>query len=503
MPRISVIGQVLPELKKRKKVAAYARVSMETEMLLHSLSAQVSHYNGLIQKNPDWEFAGIYADEGISGRDTSHRSDFNRLLADCDAGKIDMVLVKSISRFARDTVDTLTVTRHLKELGIDVYFERENIHSISDEGELLLTLLASFAQEESRSISENVKWGIRKRFEKGIPNGHKAPYGYEWDGEMYRAIPEQGEVIKEIFAKYLSGASAYGIAKELSERGVTGQKGVPMDDSTIKFILTNPSYTGSMLLQKNFISEGHTRKRNKGELPMYMVEGMFEPLIPQADFEKAQLIRKQRADAAANKNPTLTAFSGLVRCGECGCSASRRTTKYGKKWNCNTRERKGKDVCGFRPIYETELEQAAAAALGLVAFDGDAVRREVSRIVINADRIEFRMKNGKAKEVMRAYQRGRSAFSQKITCGCCGRKLECDYWKMGPKGQKKKYKVWVCRGCSFRRLLDDDFREAVAEVLGREDCEPRFVKEVAGVTAYEDRFEFHFTDGEVAEWQRE
>ncbi len=502
MPRISVIGPVMPELKKRKRVAAYARVSMETEMLLHSLSAQVSHYNGLIQKNPDWEFAGIYADEGISGRDTSHRSDFNRLLADCDAGKIDMVLVKSISRFARDTVDTLTVTRHLKELGIDVYFERENIHSLSDEGELLLTLLASFAQEESRSISENVKWGIRKRFEEGIPNGHKAPYGYEWDGEMYRAIPKQGEIIKEIFEKYLSGASAYGIAKELSERGVTGQKGVPMDDSTIKFILANPSYTGSMLLQKNFISEGHTRKRNKGELPMYMVEGMFEPLITQTDFEKVQAIREERAESAANKNPVLTAFSGLVRCGECGCSVSRRTTKYGKKWNCNTRERKGKDVCRLRPVYESELEQAAAAALGLDAFDGDAVKREVGRIVINADSIEFVMRNGRVRKIMREYQRGRSAFSQKITCGCCGRKLECDYWKIGPKGQKKKYKVWVCRGCSFRRLLDDDFREAVAEVLGREDCEPRFVKEVAGVTAYGDRFEFHFTDGEVAEWQR-
>ena len=502
MPKISVIEPLIPQLREKKKVAAYARVSMETEMLLHSLSAQVSYYNDLIQKNPDWEFAGVYADEGISGTGTAHRDDFNRLLADCDAGKIDMVLVKSISRFARDTVDTLTATRHLKELGIDVYFEREHIHSISDEGELLLTLLASFAQEESRSISENVKWGIRKRFEQGIPNGHKAPYGYEWDGEMYRIIPEQGEVVKEIFAKYLSGASAYGIAKELSKRGITRQKGVPMDDSTVKFILTNPSYTGAMLLQKNFISEGHTRKRNKGELPMYMVEGMFEPLILQGDFEKAQLIREQRADAAANKNPTLTAFSGLVKCGECGHSVSRRTTKYGKKWNCNTRERKGKDVCRLRPVYESELEQAAAAALGLDAFDGDAVKREVGRIVINADSIEFVMRNGRVRKIMREYQRGRSAFSQKITCGCCGRKLECDYWKIGPKGQKKKYKVWVCRGCSFRRLLDDDFREAVAEVLGREDCEPRFVKEVAGVTAYGDRFEFHFTDGEVAEWQR-
>lgn len=502
MPRISVIGQVLPELEKKKRVAAYARVSMETEMLLHSLSAQVSRYNELIQKNPEWEFAGIYADEGISGRDTGHRSDFNRLLADCDAGKIDMVLVKSISRFARDTVDALTVTRHLKELGIDVYFEREDIHSISEEGELLLTLLASFAQEESRSISENVKWGIRKRFEQGIPNGHKAPYGYEWDGEMYRAIPGQGEVVREIFSKYLSGASAYGIAKELSERGVTGQKGVPMDDSAVRFILSNPSYTGSMLLQKNFISEGHTRKRNKGELPMYMVEGMFEPLVTQADFEKVQQIRAQRADAAANRNPVLTAFSGLVRCGECGCSVSRRTTKYGKKWNCNTRGRKGKDVCGLRPVYESELEQAAASALGLDSFDGDTVKREVGRIVINADSIEFGMKNGRARKVMRAYRRGRSAFSQKITCGCCGRKLECDYWKMGPEGQKERRKVWVCRGCTFRRLMDDELREAVAAVLGSKDCEPRFVKEVADVAVFADRFEFHFTEGGMAEWQR-
>ena len=142
MPRISVIGQILPELKKRKRVAAYARVSMETEMLLHSLSAQVSHYNGLIQKNPDWEFAGIYADEGISGRDTSHRDDFNRLLADCDAGKIDMVLVKSVSRFARDTVDTLTVTRHLKELGIDVYFEKKDFYTATSPENAAVTALS-------------------------------------------------------------------------------------------------------------------------------------------------------------------------------------------------------------------------------------------------------------------------------------------------------------------------------------------------------------------------
>ncbi len=179
MSNIRKIENISVAVDTRKKVAAYARVSMETELLNHSLSVQISYYSNLIQKNPDWIYAGVYADSGITGTSTVHRDEFNRMIEDYDAGKIDIILVNSISRFARDTVDTLNVTRHLKEIGIDVYFEREKIHSLSSEGELLLTLLASFAQEESRSISENVKWGIRKRFEEGIPNGHKVPYGYE------------------------------------------------------------------------------------------------------------------------------------------------------------------------------------------------------------------------------------------------------------------------------------------------------------------------------------
>ena len=176
MPRIRQITQGVTQLKRKKRVAAYARVSEECEVLLHSLSAQVSYYSTLIQNNPEWEYAGVYVDQGITGTSTAHRDGFNRLVADCDAGKIDMVLVKSISRFARDTVDCLNTTRHLKDLGISVYFEREKINSLSEDGELMLTLLASFAQEESRSISENIKWATRKRFEQCIPNGHKSPY---------------------------------------------------------------------------------------------------------------------------------------------------------------------------------------------------------------------------------------------------------------------------------------------------------------------------------------
>lgn len=227
MAKIRKIESFVPRLTERKKVAAYARVSTDLGQQLNSLSAQVSYYSSYIQRNPEWEYVGVYADEGITGTSTKHRDEFNRLMEDCDAGKIDIVLVKSISRFARDTIDTLNATRHLKDIGIDVYFEKENIHSISDEGELLLTLLASFAQEESRSISENVKWGIRKKFKEGIPNGHKAPYGYKWDGDMFRIIPEQGEVVKEIYARYLDGEAAYTIAKDLESRGIVGQSGVP------------------------------------------------------------------------------------------------------------------------------------------------------------------------------------------------------------------------------------------------------------------------------------
>lgn len=168
MKTVTKIEPQQPILKSRKRVAAYARVSMETERLQHSLSAQISYYNDKIQKNPDWLFAGVYVDDGISGTGTTKREEFNRMIADADAGKIDIILTKSISRFARNTVDLLETVRHLREIGVEVWFERENIHSLSGDGELMLSILASFAQEESRNISDNVKWGIRKRMEEGI-----------------------------------------------------------------------------------------------------------------------------------------------------------------------------------------------------------------------------------------------------------------------------------------------------------------------------------------------
>ena len=500
--KIQRIEPIIPGLKERKRVAAYARVSMETELLHHSLSAQVSHYSSLIQSNPEWEYAGVYADEGVTGTSTKKRDEFNHLMKDCDAGKIDLILVKSISRFARDTVDTLNTTRHLKDLGIDVFFEREGIHSLSNEGELLLTLLAAFAQAESQSISENVKWGIRKRFKLGIPNGNKAPYGYRWNGDGFSIIPEQGMVVKEIYRRYLAGESAYSIAKMLADKGIKGQSGVPMDDSTIKNILSSLSYTGTMLLQKNFFTEGHKRKKNKGELPMYAVEEMFEPLVLKSDFDLAQQIMKERAESMPNRNPKLTAFSGIVRCANCGCSVSRRTSRCGKKWICNTKERKGKSVCDFRDIYETELEEAATKALNLDVFDANAVKSKVGIITVDKAYITFRLKNGTSKQILREYKKGHSVFSSRLFCGHCGRMLESGNRNIGPVGQKKKHKVWMCKGCSAPNELDDTFKIATQMLFHEKNCDGLFAQNIEKAINYDNKIDFYDKKGNVITWQK-
>ena len=487
-----------PILQKKLRVAAYARVSVDT--LHHSLAAQISYYSSLIQKNPTWEYAGVYADEGITGTSTTHRTEFKRLIADCNAGKIDLVLVKSIGRFARDTVDCLHTVRQLKEKGIAVRFERENIDSMSEDGELLLTLLASFAQEESRSIGDNIRWGVRRRFAEGIPNGHKPPYGYRWDGEKFRIIPAESEIVKEIFRRYLAEESAYAIAKSLAGCGVTGRQGRLIEQTTVKDILSNISYTGTMALQKNFISEGHIRKRNKGELPIYMVDGMFEPLISRDDFDKAQEIRQRRAERAANRNPVLLPFSGMVKCGCCGGGFSRRTAGKYRRWGCNTRERKGGSACDSRPIKEEELVAVVRAVMEKDDFDAAELRRKVSKIFIHGDCVEFRLTNGRIKKTARIYngQRGSNPFTNKVYCASCDRKCERDTWTKGTK-------VWACSQprtkCRLKRLPESELKE-VAESLFGDGYEGKIVQNVERIVISNDEVIFQLKEGGAYRWQR-
>ena len=505
MKKVRKLTPVVPILKPRKRVAAYARVSMETEQLLHSLSAQVSHYSSLIQMNPEWEYAGVYVDEGVTGTSVARRTEFKRLISDCDAGKIDIVLTKSISRFARDTVDCLNTIRHLKDIGVEVRFEREGISTFTSDGELLLTLLASFAQAESESTAANVRWAIRKGFEEGIPNGHKPPYGYEWDGEKYRIIPEQGEVVKAIFRRYLAGESGYSIAKSLKEQGIVGQNGIPMCDSTIKDIISNISYTGTMILQKNYITEGHKRKRNRGELTRYAVNEMYEPLVSVEDYEQALLIRRKRAEEADNAHVTLTRFSGLVKCGHCGCGVSRRTERAAKRWVCNTRERRGVEACDMHPLTETELIEAATDAIGDVT--DDEFRMRVKGIAIYGDRIEFIMTEGKTRTAPRKYGRfnAKCAFSGKVVCGVCGSKLSRDTW-CRKKEPDKKIASWGCIGprsaCNLHRILEEHLLRATASVLAAKDSQPAFAEHVRWALVYNDRVEFELRNGEMRTWVR-
>ena len=239
MAKIIKVEQTVPTIKTKKKVAAYARVSMESERMNHSLSAQISYYSTLIQKNPDWQYAGVFADDGISGTSIEKRDEFKRMIAAAEKGDIDIILTKSIQRFARNTVDLLETVWRLKDIGVEVRFEKEHINSMDGDGELMLTILASFAQEDSRSISENVQWGTRKRFEQGIPNGKFQIYGYRWDGDQLVVEPEEAKIVKLIYDNFLNGLSAETTEKQLAAMGVKSYKGQHFGNTSIRQILGN------------------------------------------------------------------------------------------------------------------------------------------------------------------------------------------------------------------------------------------------------------------------
>ena len=284
------------EAPKLTRVAAYARVSSGKDAMLHSLSAQVSYYNDLIQRHPGWVFCGVYADEALTGT-KADRENFTRLLQDCKAGKVDMVITKSISRFARNTVTLLETVRELKLIGVDVYFEEQNIHSISADGELMLSILASYAQEESLSASENQKWRIKRNFENGMPwNG--TLLGYRYENGKYIIVQDEAETVRLIFDSYLSGMGITAIMKMLNEKGILSRNGNAWCKSSVMRVLRNYAYTGNLLLQQTY-RENHLTKRtlqNNGELPKYHIADSHEPIIPLRQFNAVQEEIMRRAD---------------------------------------------------------------------------------------------------------------------------------------------------------------------------------------------------------------
>lgn len=389
-------------LPSRQRVAAYARVSCGKDEMLHSLAAQVSFYSNLIQGKPEWEYVGVYADEAETGTKDS-RPEFQRLIADCRARRIDLILTKSISRFARNTVTLLETVRELKDLGVGVFFEEQNLHSLSGDGELMLTILASYAQEESRSVSENCKWRIRKDFKEGKPSNNIRIYGYEYKAGKLTVIPEEAEVVRMIFADYLSGLGKNAIMKKLVRLGVPTKCGGRWSESTVSSILANEKFIGDMCLQKGFIANHMTKhwKPNNGELEKYYVEGSHEAIIDKETFEAVQVEMARRALKAHHpQKRTFCEFSGLITCGRCGARFRKKInsigTKYAKAtWACATYTYRGKHECAAKRIPEDILKEKCAEALGFAKYDPAVFTAKVAAITIPDDGVlVFTFKDG-------------------------------------------------------------------------------------------------------------
>ncbi|WP_342416697.1 recombinase family protein [Paenibacillus sp. FSL R10-2782] len=359
---------------QKKKVAAYCRVSTDSEEQKESYTNQVNHYTQYIQNNLEWEMADIYADEGITGTTTKNRTQFNRMIQDARNGKLDLILVKSISRFARNTLDLLKYVRELKSLGVAVFFERENINTLDTTGEVLLTILSSLAQDESRNISENSRWGILRGFQNGKVFCNTTRFlGYDKDEQGELVINEsEAEIVRRIYEEYLDGKSYQVIARGLMRdhiKTVTG--GDTWWDSSITLILTNEKYYGALLQQKTVTVDflTHKRIRNKGQEQQYLIEDNHEPIVSKELFEAVQKEKERRAKlkgsvmGESKRYSSKYALSSKVYCGCCGAIFKRRTwnsNNPSKKvvWQCKTYVNKGKVACDAKSVDEPILHSA-------------------------------------------------------------------------------------------------------------------------------------------------
>lgn len=366
---------------ERRRVAGYARVSTDMEDQQGSYAAQCDYYTKYIKSRSDWEFVGLYSDEGISATSTRRRAGFQQMVEDALSGKIDLIITKSVSRFARNTVDSLSTIRKLKDGGTECYFEKENIWTFDSKGELLLTIMSSLAQEESRSISENCTWGQRKRFADGkvtVPFGRFLGYDRGADGNLV-VNEEQAKVVRRIYGLFLQGRSPYLVAKMLTKEGVPTPGGKKVwGNAVVESILSNEKYKGDALLQKvytiDFLSK--KKKKNEGEIPQYYVEGNHEAIIPPSIFDQVQeLLRARRK--GKNCGSCANVFSGRIRCGACGgwygSKVWHSNDKYRKVvWQCNHKYGGGKK-CTTPHLDEHTIRSLFLDALNQISRETDVI----------------------------------------------------------------------------------------------------------------------------------
>ncbi|MEA5048785.1 MAG: recombinase family protein [Eubacteriales bacterium] len=371
-----------------RRVAAYARVSTDSDEQFTSFEAQVDYYTRQIAAKQDWMMVEVYTDEGITGTNTKKRDGFNRMIADALAGKIDLIITKSISRFARNTVDTLTAVRQLKDKGVEVFFEKENIYTMDSKGELLITIMSSLAQEESRSISENVAWGKRAKCEEGkVYLPYKQFLGYEkgQDG-LPRIVEDQAETVRLIYKLFLDGLMPSGIAKKLTERGISSPAGkLVWYSGTVESILTNEKYKGDALLQKTFCVNFLTKemKRNEGELPQYYVEQSHPAIVSPEVFDEVQQELKRRREARYVGRSGC--FSSKIICGECGSYYGRKvwhsTDKYRTViWRCQHKYDNG-EPCKTPHVTEDQIKAAFVTEMNRVIANKEQVLADIKTLI--------------------------------------------------------------------------------------------------------------------------
>ena len=364
----------------KRRAAGYARVSTDSDEQFTSYEAQVDYYTQYILRHSEWEFVKVYTDEGISGTNTKHRDGFNEMIQDALDGKIDIIITKSVSRFARNTVDSLVTIRKLKDKGVEVFFEKENIYTFDSKGELLLTIMASLAQEESRSISENVTWGQRKRFADGkvsLPYKHFLGYKKGPDG-LPEIVPEQAAIVTYIYDLFMLGLTTSAIARRLTDEGIPTPSGkVKWSSSTVESILTNEKYKGDALLQKEFTVDflEKKKKRNEGEVPQYYVENSHPAIISRDLFDRVQ-VEMQRRKRQGRKYSGHSVFASHIFCGDCGAMYGPKvwnsTSKYRRViWQCNDKFKGEK--CSTPHVTEEEIKSRFLTVFNQLLLDRDAV----------------------------------------------------------------------------------------------------------------------------------
>jgi len=393
IPRAMLLNITTDDIIEKTPVAAYARVSTEREEQEDSFERQVAHYTALIQSKSEWNFVGIYADPGITGTRAEKRPDFMRMISDCRAGKIKKILVKSISRFARNTVDALTYIRELKEIGVGIYFESENIDTLTPGGEVLITILAAMAEQESRTMSSNIKWAYAKKFKNGeviLNTGLMLGYTKVGKDEEGRAVYEineaEAKIVRRIYREFVSGLSVTRICRGLEADGIPTKLGrKKWQHSVIESILTNEKYTGDAILGKTFKPDVLSKHRikNEGQVPMYYAEGTHPAIIDKELFElaKAEMARRKGAKTEAVGSSKFTSkytFSGMLICGKCGSKLRRHTRRVGSgkvvpAFGCSNRIVNGRSECDSHHINEDVIVRTYLAAIRTMAEDADEI----------------------------------------------------------------------------------------------------------------------------------